>query len=154
MQLNKFSWGGAAAIMTSMGLIAGLDFSSEAKATIIGGLLILAIADNIPDSFGIHIYKETETPDHREALATSFGNFLSRLLVTISFAVLVILLPKNTILIFTTAWGMALLTIISIMVSRIKKVHWSREVGIHLGLAAVIVLASKFIGDTISKYFI
>jgi hypothetical protein len=57
--INKFSIGATTAITTSMALIAGLTQGGNVKTGIITGLLIIAIADNISDSLGIHIYKES-----------------------------------------------------------------------------------------------
>ena len=58
MNVNKFSMGATAAIITCMGLVAGLNQGNGSKTSIITGLLIIAIADNIADSLGIHIYKQ------------------------------------------------------------------------------------------------
>jgi len=47
MDSRNFSFGGVAAVVTSLGLIIGLDAASASRATIVGGLLIVAIADNL-----------------------------------------------------------------------------------------------------------
>ena len=52
---TRFSFGATAAIITNMALIAGLRTGDHAKVSIIGGMLIIAIADNISDSVGIHV---------------------------------------------------------------------------------------------------
>lgn len=49
ININEFSIGATAAIITSMGLIAGLTQGYDARVGIITGLLIIAIADNISD---------------------------------------------------------------------------------------------------------
>src|ERR1017187_5090628 len=54
MQIRNFSFGATAAIVTSIGLIIGLDAATATKATILSGLLIVAIADNLTDSLSVH----------------------------------------------------------------------------------------------------
>jgi vacuolar iron transporter family protein len=152
MILSKFSFGGTAAITTSMGLIAGLNFGEHAKASIIGGLLVIAIADNIVDSFSIHVYKESEHSNASEVFSATFGNFLSRLIVSLSFIALVFVLPKNAIVVVTSLWGLLLLTVLSASIARTKKLRQVREVLIHLGIAIAVVVISKYIGYFITRY--
>lgn len=152
MRLGKISWGSTAAIITSMGLIAGFSFADHARASIVGGLLILAIADNIPDSLGIHIYKETETADSKEVLSTTLGNFFSRLVVTLSFVALALVLPINSIMYVTIGWGLLLLGIMSVYIAKIKKASPAKEIIIHLTIAVLIVAVSRYLGYVIDKY--
>ena len=56
--LGKFSFGATSSTVTSLGIIFGLITSGNPRATVIGSLLVIAIADNIADSLGIHIYRE------------------------------------------------------------------------------------------------
>jgi hypothetical protein len=85
--------GATAAIITSMGLIAGLTHGDNAKTGIITGLLIVAIADNISDSLGIHIYKESEGASRRDINSFTYGNFVVRLFFAFTFILIVLLLP-------------------------------------------------------------
>jgi len=143
--------GGTAAIITSMGLIAGLNYGEHAKVSVLGGLLIIAIADNISDSFGIHVYKESETSDEKEVFSITIGNFLVRLLLSLSFVLLVILLPTNLVFYIATLWGLFLLTILSYYISKVKKASRLKEILLHLLVAILVVIASKYIGLIISK---
>jgi hypothetical protein len=70
---NKFLFGSTAAIITNMGLVVGLFSSLNAKATIIGSILIIAVADNISDTLGIHIYQEAEGLSAKEVWLSSLG---------------------------------------------------------------------------------
>ena len=59
-KISRISYGGTAAIVTSMALITGLNTVGTGKSTLITALLIVALADNITDSLSIHIYQESE----------------------------------------------------------------------------------------------
>jgi hypothetical protein len=49
---TRVSFGGTAAIVTSMALMAGFDAANAGRATLVSALLIAAIADNLTDSLG------------------------------------------------------------------------------------------------------
>lgn len=63
---NKFSFGATSSTITSLGIIFGLLTSGNPKASVIGSLLVVAVADNIADSLGIHIYRESTATKKRE----------------------------------------------------------------------------------------
>jgi hypothetical protein len=47
--LRHFSYGATSAVVTGMALVTGLDAASGTRLTIIAGLLIFAVADNLTD---------------------------------------------------------------------------------------------------------
>ena len=151
ININKFSIGATAAIITSMGLIAGLSQGETAKTGIITGLLIIAIADNVSDSLGIHIYKESEGSSKKEIALFTYGNFLTRLLLVFTFILIVILFSSNTALIVSSIWGLFLLTILSYPISKRKGANLFREVAWHLFIAIMVILGSKLLGSLIMK---
>ena len=149
---GRFALGATAAITTSMGLIAGLSYAANPKASIIGGLLVIAVADNVSDSFAIHVYKESEGTKGADVLATTIGNFLVRLAVTLSFVLMVMALPGGILIWPAAAWGLALLAIISFGISRRKQVAPAREVAIHLVVAVGVIAASRYLGHIIAYH--
>ena len=87
---RAFTFGGTSAIVTSMGLVIGLQSATAPPPTIVSGLLVIALADNISDSLSIHMYQEAERLDGKGALRTTLADFVSRLLVALSFVFIVI----------------------------------------------------------------
>lgn len=147
-KIAKFSMGATAAIITSMGLIAGLVYKG-AKSSIIASLLILAIADNISDSLGIHIYKESEGVSRREIAITTYGNFIVRLILAFTFIAMVLLLPPQTAFIVSSIWGLSLLSVLSYYIARSKQTKASSEITWHLIVAVLVIVGSKFLGNLI-----
>ena len=117
---SRFSFGGTAAIVTSMGLIIGLGAARVEMVTIVSGLLIVGFADNITDSLSIHMYQEAEKLNGRAALMTTLTNFMTRILIVISFVAIVLTLPKPYAGIVTFAWGCSLLATISYILARAR----------------------------------
>jgi VIT1/CCC1 family predicted Fe2+/Mn2+ transporter len=150
--LSKYSMGATAAIITSMGLIAGLTQSDTMRQTTIAGLLIIAIADNISDSLGIHIYKESEGAKKREILSATFGNFLLRLILVVSFIMIVVLFPSVQALIISSVWGLTLLILLSYSIAKAKKTTVRAEIIWHVVVALLVIIGSKLLGGFILGY--
>lgn len=150
MQIKNFSFGATAAIVTSIGLIIGLDAATATRATILAGLLIVAIADNLTDSLSVHIYQEAERLEPRAAFHAMLINFAVRLGLSLSFVFLIVILPLRAAIIASILWGLLLLTSLSYVVARTRKLPVLREIAKHVVVAAVVVLSSKIIGQMIS----
>jgi len=151
VNINKFSIGATAAITTSMGLIAGLTQGDNAKTSIITGLLIIAIADNISDSLGIHIYKESEGASRQDINSYTYGNFIVRLFLSFTFVLIVLLFSSHTALIVSSVWGLVLLAILSYLIAKKKKTNPVREVVWHVVVALMVIVVCKLLGNLILK---
>jgi len=154
MKISKFSLGATAAITTSMGLIAGLSQGESAKKEIITGLLIIAIVDNLSDSLGIHIYKESEGVPKRETNLFTYGNYLTRLVIALTFVLIVLLFPSPTALIISSIWGLSILAILSYSIAIRKRKNPWWEIIWHLLVALMVIAGSKLLGKLISKMVI
>jgi VIT1/CCC1 family predicted Fe2+/Mn2+ transporter len=149
IQSRNFSFGGAAAIVTNMGLIIGFDAATATKTMILSGLLIVAIADNLTDSLSIHIYQESEQLEPREAFYSTLTNFAARLVLSLSFVFLVWVLPLGVAVIASIVWGMLLLIGLTYIVARSRKLPVLPEIWKHIAVAAVVILSSKMIGHIV-----
>jgi hypothetical protein len=144
--LRRLSFGGPAAIVTSMALIVGLGAATAGKAAIVGSLLVIGLADNLTDSLSVHIYQESERLAHRQALRTTAANYVARLTVTASFVLLVLLLPAQTATFAAVAWGVFLLSGLSYLLAKARQVSATGEIFKHAGVALGVIVMSKVIG--------
>ena len=149
---NRISFGATAAIVTSMALIAGLDAAHTGKAGVVSALFIAAIADNLTDSLSVHMYQESERLEQRDAFLGTLSNFGARLVVCLSFVLIVSICPDHLAAVVGLIWGMALLTILTCALARYRNVSALSEVGKHLGVAVTIILVSKLVGEWISRH--
>jgi VIT1/CCC1 family predicted Fe2+/Mn2+ transporter len=152
VSISRFSFGGTAAIVTSMALIVGLNAATATKATIISGLLVVALADNLTDSLSIHIYQESERLEERNAFITTLTNFTTRLVLSISFVLLVLLLPITSAIIVSVIWGFSLLIALTYMLARDRNVSVASEVFKHVAVALMVIIASQGIGAWIPAH--
>ena len=149
---RTFSFGSTAAIVTSMGLIIGFGTATVSPATIVGGLLIVAVADNITDSLSVHMYQEAEQLEARAAFRAMLMNFVARLLIGLTFALVVLVLPNPYAVIIALGWGLLLLVGLSYILARARDVRALPEVGKLLGVAVLVIAASRVIGLCILRY--
>lgn len=149
-KLNRISYGGTAAIVTSMALIVGLDAVRASEKTVVSALLIAAIADNLTDSLSIHIYQESEKRSQREAFIGTVSNFATRLALCLSFAAIVLLLPRIPALGAALGWGALLLAALSGVLARARQASVPSEIGKHLVVAAAVIFVSWLVGGWIN----
>jgi len=150
--IGNFSYGGTAAVVTSMSLIVGFDAATASKATVLTGLLIVAIADNLTDSLSIHMYQESERIDGGSAFHATLSNFASRLGMSLSFVALVLFLPASAAVVTSIVWGLLLLSALTYLIARHSGRSPVAEIAKHLLTAIAVMLMSKAISYLIVEW--
>ena len=150
--VRRYSFGSTAAIVTSMGIIVGFDAATISRSSIITSLFIIALADNISDSLSIHIYQESERLEERRAFRATLTNFLARLLVALSFVVMVAMLPLRFAVPTSLAWGLLLLSTLSFLVARAREVKPSPGIIKHVAVAMFVIVVSRVAVAAISAW--
>jgi vacuolar iron transporter family protein len=151
--LTKFSFGATSAIITCLALIIGLSKSANPKLSIVASLLVIAIADNISDSLGIHIYQESDLKKSEVVRANTFFNFLTRFFVILIFILLVVFLPTGYAIIFSIIWGISLLIVLSYSIAKEQKVNPYKAIFEHVAVAVVVIFVSNFLSEWILHFF-
>jgi len=151
--LTKYSFGSTSALITNLALITGLDSASNAKLSIIGALLVIAVADNISDSLGIHIYKESESFKAKEVWISTLTYFFSRLFVSLVFILFVAFLPLQTAVILSIAFGLLVLATISYAIAKNEGKNVYFTIVEHFFIASLVIALSSFLGHWLVKYF-
>ena len=150
---TKFSFGSTSAIITNIALIIGLDTATSSKLAIIGSLLVIALADNVSDSLGIHVYQESVGLSQRKVWVLTFTNFISRLIISLGFIFIILVFPLDLAVIFSIIYGLLILSIVTYLIALNRKVNPWRSIMEHLTIAIIIIFLSKFFGNTIVKFF-
>jgi VIT1/CCC1 family predicted Fe2+/Mn2+ transporter len=151
--LRNYIFGSSAAIITDVSLIVGLGSARAGKGPLLAGLLTIAVADNVSDSLGIHLYKESEGYSERLSLLSTTLNFLSRLLISCTFIAIVLVLPMAHAIIVGLVWGLLLIVFISYLISRGNKDNPVREMVVHVFTAVIVIVLSRYLGHVIAVYF-
>lgn len=152
--LRNYIFGSSAAIITDVSIIVGLGSAKAGKGPILAGLLTIAIADNISDSLGIHLYKESEGYGAKLSLLSTMLNFLSRLLISCTFVAIVLVFPMAHAVFIGLTWGLLLIVAISCLLSRNNNANPVTEIIKHVLTAVVVIVLSRYLGHIIAAHFL
>ena len=75
-------------VITTLGLIIGLNAGTHSKMIIIAGILTIAIADAFSDALGIHVSEESQKDTtNKEIWASTISTFFSKLIIALTFLI-------------------------------------------------------------------
>ena len=148
------SFGLTSGIITTLGLIVGLNATANSKIIIIGGILTIAIADAMSDAMGIHISKEAERRNTtRDVWESTISTFITKFAFAITFIFPVLFLPLDIAIIVSVTWGLLLLGLFSFYIARIQNKSPGKIIAEHILIAILVILATDYIGSKINVIF-
>jgi VIT1/CCC1 family predicted Fe2+/Mn2+ transporter len=154
-----FSFGLVSGVLTTLGLLIGLGVSTESKSAVIGGILTIAIADALSDSFGVHLSQESSgNNSKRQIWEATFSTFFSKFIFALSFLIPVIILDLELAVLVSTLWGLFLIGLLSYFVSkgnrnRGEEGKFLHVISEHFALFLLVITSSYFIGIFINNIF-
>ena len=147
---SGLSFGLTSGIITTIGLIIGLGIGTNSKTVVIAGILTIAFVDALSDAFGIHMEKESEHKNSKDIWRASIATLVSKIILALTFLVPVWFLDLNNALIASIIWSGVLLIVLSYIIAKSNKEKILKVVGEHLGIAAIVIVLTYFIGEIIS----
>ena len=148
------SFGLTSGIITTLGVMIGLDAGTGLKLAVVGGILTVAIADAFSDALGIHISEESsKDTSHKEVWEATIATFFTKLIVALSFLIPVLAFSLQTAVIVNLAWGFVLIVAFNYRLAKSRK---EKPLGVileHLSIAIVVVVITFFVGKGIAFYF-
>lgn len=147
------SFGVASGIITTLGLIVGLNASTHSQTTVIGGILTIAIADSFSDALGMHFSEESGNDDNKTVWAATITTFLTKLLVPLTFIIPVIFFSLSTAIWVNIIWSFTLLSILSYILAKHHRKDIKMAVFEHLFIATLVIIATYYLGGWIEKLF-
>jgi VIT1/CCC1 family predicted Fe2+/Mn2+ transporter len=147
-------FGATSGVITTIGLIAGLNAGTKSIVAVLGGILVVAVADAMSDAMGIHLAQESD-PDstHEHIWAATIWTFLTKLVVALTFAVPLIWFPLQLAVAISVGWGLLVITVLSAYLARIQNSPVLHVVTEHVVIAIVVVAVSHFIGVWVGNTF-
>jgi VIT1/CCC1 family predicted Fe2+/Mn2+ transporter len=139
-------------VITTLGLMVGLNSGTHSRLAVLGGILTIAVADAFSDALGIHIAEESEsTHTHWEIWQSTIATFLSKLLFALTFAVPVILLDLTAAVMVSVVYGLSVLGLLSFYLAREQGDNPLRVIAEHLAIAVVVIGATHAVGTWINS---
>ncbi len=140
------SFGLTSGVITTLGLIVGLNSSTHSASVVISGILVIAIADALSDAMGMHMSEESSFKSVRNIWEATGSTFFGKFVFAMSFVVPFLFLNVNIATITSIVWAVFLLTWLSYFVAVKEKISPVGAVAEHLSVAFVVVVASYYVG--------
>lgn len=147
-------FGATSGVITTIGLIAGLNAGTQSLVAVLGGILVVAVADAMSDALGIHLAQEAD-PDSTDGhiWSATLWTFMTKLVVALTFAIPLLLLPLQIAVAVSVGWGLLVITVLSAYLARIQKVAALPVVTEHVFITIVVVTISHYIGVWVNQVF-
>ena len=134
-------------IITTLGMIIGLGFSTDSTKIVIISIFSIAIADSFSDALGVHMLEEIQIKnDAKQIWQSTFFTFLFKLIFTLSFAIAFYLLNFQLAIIVDIIYGVILIILFSVYLARNRKASIFSTIAEHLTIVFTVILLTYFIG--------
>jgi VIT1/CCC1 family predicted Fe2+/Mn2+ transporter len=141
-------------IITTLGLVVGLNSGTHSSKIVIGGILIIAIADALSDALGIHVSEESDThKTTRQIWMSTIATFLSKLIIASTFIVPILIFSLSTAIIVSIIWGLSLISIFSYFVAKHHHEKPYQVVLEHLVIAMIVIITTNYVGILVNQIF-
>jgi VIT1/CCC1 family predicted Fe2+/Mn2+ transporter len=149
------SFGLTSGIITTLGMMVGLNAGTHSRVAVIGGILTIAIADSLSDALGMHLSEETEdkNPSTRDVWIATLSTFFSKLIFASIFIIPILTLDLDTAIMASVALGMFLLGTLSYVVAKSKNSNPFLAIAEHLLIALVVIILTSYVGNWVAENF-
>lgn len=149
-----FNFGLNSGVITTLGLMIGLNSSTNSSLVIIGGILTIAIADSLSDSLGIHISEESENKhSKKEIWESTFSTFFSKFIITSLFIIPILFLELRYAIIFNIFFGFSVLLFSSFNLAKNQNTKTWIVIVEHFIIAVIVIILAHYVGSWISIIF-
>ena len=147
-------FGATSGVITTIGLIVGLNSGTKSVIAVLGGILVIAVADAMSDALGIHLAEEADpSTTHGHVWSATIMTFLTKFIFSISFAVPLLLLPLATAVLVSVIWAMLVIVVLSYFLARSQGESPLAIIAEHVGIAMLVVIFSHYIGVWVGTTF-
>lgn len=150
-----FGFGLMSGVVTTLGLIVGLDASTGSRFVIIAGVLAIAISDSLSDAAGMHISEEAaEHKTPKKIWEATISTFFFKFLFALTFVIPFLLLSIYYAMIASIVWGLSLITVYSYYWAEKQKRNTVKQIFEHLLIAVIVIVAAYLVGKGTAMLFI
>jgi len=145
------TFGLTSAVITTLGLMVGLQSGTGSKLVVLGGVITIAIADAFADALGIHVSEEAENVHTtKQVWISTVATFLAKFLFALTFVVPILLLSLSTAIIVSLVWGLSILTILSYVMARSQGERPWKIIAEHILIAIAVIAITHWVGVWVS----
>ncbi len=148
-----FSFGLTSAVITTMGLMLGLNSATSSKLAVVGGVVSLAFADGFSDAVAVHALVEAEGKKGRQVWEAALAAFVSKFFLPLVFLIPIIFFALDKAILVSIGLGLVLTAVLGYAISKIQKEKASRVITEHVGLAIIVLIITHYVGKVVAHYF-
>ena len=146
------SFGLTSAVITTLGLMVGLQSGTHSKIVVLAGILTIAIADAFSDALGIHVSEEAENKHTAKQIwAATISTFLAKFLFAMTFVLPVILFTLSTAIVVSLIWGLSILSLLSYIIAKTQNEPPWKIVAEHILISIVVIGITHWVGGWLGK---
>jgi VIT1/CCC1 family predicted Fe2+/Mn2+ transporter len=146
------SFGLTSAVITTLGLMVGLQSGTHSKIVVLAGIMTIAIADAFSDALGIHVSEEAENKHTTKQIwAATISTFLAKFLFAMTFVLPVILFTLSTAIVVSLIWGLSILSLLSYIIAKTQNEPPWKIVAEHLLISIIVIGLTHWVGDWLGK---
>lgn len=148
-----FSFGLTSGIITTLGLIVGLNSGTHSALVITGAIFVIAVADSMSDALGMHVSEESENRHStKEIWESTISTFLFKFIFALSFIIPILFLQLSTAIIVCIIWGFSLIAIFSYFMAKQQNRKPYRVISEHLIIATIVIIITQYVGNWIATW--
>ena len=145
-----FSFGLTSGVITTLGLMVGLNAGTHSRLAVIGGIVTIAVADALSDALGMHIAEESKNNGNAsEIWESTIATFVAKFLIALTFVVPVLMLPLEEAVLVSVGWGLTLLAVLSYRLARAQQIPAWKVIAEHVVIGVSVVVITHYVGDWI-----
>ncbi len=152
--LSGISFGLTSGVITTVGLIVGLNAGTHSRLAVIGGVVTIAIADALSDALGIHIAEESRDGRTGQHIwAATLSTFFSKFLMAATFLIPLLFLKLATAVVLCVVWALLVVVIISDLLAKARGEGRLKTIAEHLLIAMVVIVVTHYVGVWVAARF-
>jgi len=144
---SGLSFGLTSGVITTLGLLIGLEAGTGSKVTVLAGILTIAVADALSDALGMHVAEEAKGDEHdKEIWQATFATLLAKFFIAMTFVVPVLFFSTLVAITTSIIWGFLLIIALTYYISFQQKRSFWEPVFEHLLISTIVVITTYYIG--------
>ncbi len=140
-------------VITTLGVLVGLNSSTHSRLVVVGGIILVAVADALSDSLGIHISEEFSLKKKELVWQATIVTFFAKFITALTFIVPFLFLDLFPAIILCIVWGLLLITVFSYKMSKQRNSKPHKAIIEHLGIAILVIVITFYLGKLIAIVF-
>jgi len=150
--VSGLSFGLTSGVITTLGLLVGLEAGTGSTKIVLSGILTIAVADAFSDALGIHMSEESKNEtSSKEVWQATIATLLAKFLFAISFVVPILYLPVSAAVTASIIWGLFLILTLSYIMAKKQKENPLKPMAEHFIIAVFVIIITHYIGHWIGK---